>query len=148
MPLCPLHRSPSSKGGDLGCSFQGHPVPERRGNTRSLCRSQSIAPKTTRVTYPAKAKGTFIADSHQNFALFFQLVYPLCITAKQIWEVTEEQGWKNENITGRKKSSPRPTDLLLAWRPSVELQPSLRVPLGLRTPDAAPALSPPRPGRW
>lgn len=27
-----------------------------------------------RVTYPAKAKGTFIADSHQNFALFFQLV--------------------------------------------------------------------------
>lgn len=27
-----------------------------------------------RVTYPAKAKGAFIADSHQNFALFFQLV--------------------------------------------------------------------------
>lgn len=27
-----------------------------------------------RVTYPAKAKGTFVADSHQNFALFFQLV--------------------------------------------------------------------------
>lgn len=26
------------------------------------------------MTYPAKAKGTFIADSHQNFALFFQLV--------------------------------------------------------------------------
>ncbi|XP_010959060.2 dolichyl-diphosphooligosaccharide--protein glycosyltransferase subunit 2 isoform X1 [Camelus dromedarius] len=37
-------------------------------------KDQSIAPKTTRVTYPAKAKGTFIADSHQNFALFFQLV--------------------------------------------------------------------------
>lgn len=27
-----------------------------------------------RVIYPAKAKGTFVADSHQNFALFFQLV--------------------------------------------------------------------------
>uniref|UniRef100_A0A8W4FF31 Dolichyl-diphosphooligosaccharide--protein glycosyltransferase subunit 2 n=1 Tax=Sus scrofa TaxID=9823 RepID=A0A8W4FF31_PIG len=37
-------------------------------------KDQSIAPKTTRVTYPAKAKGAFIADSHQNFALFFQLV--------------------------------------------------------------------------
>lgn len=37
-------------------------------------KDQSIAPKTTRVAYPAKAKGTFIADSHQNFALFFQLV--------------------------------------------------------------------------
>lgn len=32
---------------------------------------------------------------------------------------------------------------LLAWRPSVELQPGLRVPPGLRTPDVARALSPP-----
>ncbi|XP_026553363.1 dolichyl-diphosphooligosaccharide--protein glycosyltransferase subunit 2 isoform X2 [Pseudonaja textilis] len=37
-------------------------------------KDQSIAPKTTRVTYPAKAKGSFTADSHQNFALSFQLV--------------------------------------------------------------------------
>lgn len=27
-----------------------------------------------RVAYPAKAKGSFTADSHQNFALSFQLV--------------------------------------------------------------------------
>ncbi|XP_026520835.1 dolichyl-diphosphooligosaccharide--protein glycosyltransferase subunit 2 isoform X1 [Notechis scutatus] len=37
-------------------------------------KDQSIAPKTTRVTYPTKAKGSFTADSHQNFALSFQLV--------------------------------------------------------------------------
>ncbi|XP_069352356.1 dolichyl-diphosphooligosaccharide--protein glycosyltransferase subunit 2 isoform X4 [Eulemur rufifrons] len=37
-------------------------------------KDQSIAPKTTGVNYPAKAQGTFIADSHQNFALFFQLI--------------------------------------------------------------------------
>ncbi|XP_038606153.1 dolichyl-diphosphooligosaccharide--protein glycosyltransferase subunit 2 isoform X2 [Tachyglossus aculeatus] len=37
-------------------------------------KDQSIAPKTTRVAHPAKAKGSFIADSHQNFALSFQLV--------------------------------------------------------------------------
>ncbi|NXC58238.1 RPN2 glycosyltransferase, partial [Aleadryas rufinucha] len=37
-------------------------------------KDQSIAPKTTRVTYPAKAKGSFTADSHQNFALSFQLI--------------------------------------------------------------------------
>nr|XP_048676052.1 dolichyl-diphosphooligosaccharide--protein glycosyltransferase subunit 2 isoform X2 [Caretta caretta] len=37
-------------------------------------KDQSIAPKTTRVAYPAKAKGSFTADSHQNFALSFQLV--------------------------------------------------------------------------
>uniref|UniRef100_A0A8C3N2I6 Dolichyl-diphosphooligosaccharide--protein glycosyltransferase subunit 2 n=1 Tax=Geospiza parvula TaxID=87175 RepID=A0A8C3N2I6_GEOPR len=37
-------------------------------------KDQSIAPKTTRVAYPAKAKGSFTADSHQNFALSFQLI--------------------------------------------------------------------------
>ncbi|XP_044520245.1 dolichyl-diphosphooligosaccharide--protein glycosyltransferase subunit 2 isoform X1 [Gracilinanus agilis] len=37
-------------------------------------KDQSIAPKTTRVTYPAKGKGSFTVDSHQNFALSFQLV--------------------------------------------------------------------------
>ncbi|XP_030067923.1 dolichyl-diphosphooligosaccharide--protein glycosyltransferase subunit 2 isoform X2 [Microcaecilia unicolor] len=37
-------------------------------------KDQSIAPKTTRVMYPSKAKGTFTADSHQNFAVSFQLV--------------------------------------------------------------------------
>uniref|UniRef100_A0A8D0GCE5 Dolichyl-diphosphooligosaccharide--protein glycosyltransferase subunit 2 n=1 Tax=Sphenodon punctatus TaxID=8508 RepID=A0A8D0GCE5_SPHPU len=37
-------------------------------------KDQSIAPKTTRVAYPAKAKGSFTADSNQNFALSFQLV--------------------------------------------------------------------------
>ncbi|XP_029469723.1 dolichyl-diphosphooligosaccharide--protein glycosyltransferase subunit 2 isoform X2 [Rhinatrema bivittatum] len=37
-------------------------------------KDQSIAPKTTRVVYPSKAKGTFTSDSHQNFALSFQLV--------------------------------------------------------------------------
>ncbi|XP_074867861.1 dolichyl-diphosphooligosaccharide--protein glycosyltransferase subunit 2 isoform X1 [Carettochelys insculpta] len=37
-------------------------------------KDQSIAPKTTRVAYPTKAKGSFTADSHQNFALSFQLV--------------------------------------------------------------------------
>ncbi|XP_038226067.1 dolichyl-diphosphooligosaccharide--protein glycosyltransferase subunit 2 isoform X2 [Dermochelys coriacea] len=37
-------------------------------------KDQSIAPKTARVAYPAKAKGSFTADSHQNFALSFQLV--------------------------------------------------------------------------
>ena len=43
-----------------------------------ICRSSSLKTYrinvSFRVTYPAKAKGTFIADSHQNFALFFQLV--------------------------------------------------------------------------
>ncbi|XP_028667949.1 dolichyl-diphosphooligosaccharide--protein glycosyltransferase subunit 2 isoform X2 [Erpetoichthys calabaricus] len=37
-------------------------------------KDQSIAPKTTRVEYPTKGKGTFTVDSHQNFALSFQLV--------------------------------------------------------------------------
>ncbi|XP_066558667.1 dolichyl-diphosphooligosaccharide--protein glycosyltransferase subunit 2 isoform X2 [Amia ocellicauda] len=37
-------------------------------------KDQSIGPKTTRVEYPNKAKGSFTADSHQNFALSFQLV--------------------------------------------------------------------------
>lgn len=37
------------------------------------------------------------------------------------------------------------TNLLLAWWLSVELQPGLRGPLGLRTLDAALVLSPPRP---
>ncbi|XP_068919650.1 dolichyl-diphosphooligosaccharide--protein glycosyltransferase subunit 2 isoform X5 [Petaurus breviceps papuanus] len=37
-------------------------------------KDQSIAPKTTRVAYPAKGKGSFTVDSHQNFALSFQLV--------------------------------------------------------------------------
>uniref|UniRef100_A0A6I8NMG8 Dolichyl-diphosphooligosaccharide--protein glycosyltransferase subunit 2 n=1 Tax=Ornithorhynchus anatinus TaxID=9258 RepID=A0A6I8NMG8_ORNAN len=37
-------------------------------------KDQSIAPKTTRVAHPAKAKGSFVADGHQNFALSFQLV--------------------------------------------------------------------------
>ncbi|XP_062897323.1 dolichyl-diphosphooligosaccharide--protein glycosyltransferase subunit 2 isoform X1 [Mobula hypostoma] len=37
-------------------------------------KDQSIAPKTTRVIYPAQAKGVITADSHQNFALSFQLV--------------------------------------------------------------------------
>ncbi|XP_075757425.1 dolichyl-diphosphooligosaccharide--protein glycosyltransferase subunit 2 isoform X1 [Pelodiscus sinensis] len=37
-------------------------------------KDQSIAPKTTRVAYPTKAKGSLTADSHQNFALSFQLV--------------------------------------------------------------------------
>ncbi|GCC23339.1 hypothetical protein chiPu_0001733 [Chiloscyllium punctatum] len=37
-------------------------------------RDQSISPKTTRVTYPSKAKGLVAADSHQSFALSFQLV--------------------------------------------------------------------------
>ncbi|KAM3923953.1 dolichyl-diphosphooligosaccharide--protein glycosyltransferase subunit 2 isoform 2-T2 [Leptodactylus fuscus] len=36
-------------------------------------KDQSISPKTTRVTFPSKAKGSFTADSHQNFALSFQL---------------------------------------------------------------------------
>ncbi|KAG9473925.1 hypothetical protein GDO78_004297 [Eleutherodactylus coqui] len=36
-------------------------------------KDQSISPKTARVTFPAKAKGPFTADSHQNFALAFQL---------------------------------------------------------------------------
>ncbi|XP_034269800.1 dolichyl-diphosphooligosaccharide--protein glycosyltransferase subunit 2 isoform X1 [Pantherophis guttatus] len=40
----------------------------------TMDKDQGIAPKTTRVTYPAKAKGSFTADSHQNFALSFQLV--------------------------------------------------------------------------
>nr|XP_033819583.1 dolichyl-diphosphooligosaccharide--protein glycosyltransferase subunit 2 isoform X2 [Geotrypetes seraphini] len=37
-------------------------------------KDQSIAPKTARVMYPTKVTGTFTADSHQNFALSFQLV--------------------------------------------------------------------------
>ncbi|XP_073411385.1 dolichyl-diphosphooligosaccharide--protein glycosyltransferase subunit 2 isoform X1 [Dendrobates tinctorius] len=36
-------------------------------------KDQSISPKTTRVAFPSKAKGPFTADSHQNFALSFQL---------------------------------------------------------------------------
>ncbi|KAE8576485.1 hypothetical protein XENTR_v10004209 [Xenopus tropicalis] len=36
-------------------------------------KDQSISPKTTRVNFPSKAKGPFTADSHQNFALSFQL---------------------------------------------------------------------------
>lgn len=37
-------------------------------------KDQSIAPKTVRVVYPSKVKGTFTTDGHQNFALSFQLV--------------------------------------------------------------------------
>ncbi|KAM8868086.1 dolichyl-diphosphooligosaccharide--protein glycosyltransferase subunit 2 isoform 2-T2 [Synchiropus picturatus] len=37
-------------------------------------KDQSIGTKTTRVDYPSKAKGSFTADSHQNFAMSFQLV--------------------------------------------------------------------------
>uniref|UniRef100_A0A8D3E7X2 Dolichyl-diphosphooligosaccharide--protein glycosyltransferase subunit 2 n=1 Tax=Scophthalmus maximus TaxID=52904 RepID=A0A8D3E7X2_SCOMX len=37
-------------------------------------KDQSIGTKTTRVDYPSKAKSSFIADSHQNFAMSFQLV--------------------------------------------------------------------------
>ncbi|XP_043108465.1 dolichyl-diphosphooligosaccharide--protein glycosyltransferase subunit 2 [Puntigrus tetrazona] len=37
-------------------------------------KDQSIGPKTTRVEYPTKAKTSFMADSHQNFAMTFQLV--------------------------------------------------------------------------
>ncbi|KAL2090771.1 hypothetical protein ACEWY4_013034 [Coilia grayii] len=37
-------------------------------------KDQSIGTKTTRVDYPSKAKNSFIADSHQNFAMSFQLV--------------------------------------------------------------------------
>ncbi|XP_075702453.1 dolichyl-diphosphooligosaccharide--protein glycosyltransferase subunit 2 isoform X2 [Rhinoderma darwinii] len=36
-------------------------------------KDQSISPKTTRVAFPSKAKGPFTSDSHQNFALSFQL---------------------------------------------------------------------------
>ncbi|CAH2292183.1 dolichyl-diphosphooligosaccharide--glycosyltransferase subunit 2 isoform X1 [Pelobates cultripes] len=36
-------------------------------------KDQSMSPKTARVVYPSKAKGSFTADSHQNFALSFQL---------------------------------------------------------------------------
>ncbi|KAG8446174.1 hypothetical protein GDO86_013866 [Hymenochirus boettgeri] len=36
-------------------------------------KDQSISPKMTRVNFPSKAKGPFTADSHQNFALSFQL---------------------------------------------------------------------------
>ncbi|KAM9296292.1 dolichyl-diphosphooligosaccharide--protein glycosyltransferase subunit 2 [Gastrophryne carolinensis] len=36
-------------------------------------KDQSISPKTTRVVFPSKAKGPLTADSHQNFALSFQL---------------------------------------------------------------------------
>ncbi|XP_053573186.1 dolichyl-diphosphooligosaccharide--protein glycosyltransferase subunit 2 isoform X2 [Bombina bombina] len=36
-------------------------------------KDQSISPKTARVVYPSKAKGPFTADSHQNFALSFQI---------------------------------------------------------------------------
>ncbi|XP_061147058.1 dolichyl-diphosphooligosaccharide--protein glycosyltransferase subunit 2 isoform X1 [Syngnathus typhle] len=37
-------------------------------------KDQSIGTKTTRVPYPSKAKSSFTADSHQNFAMGFQLV--------------------------------------------------------------------------
>ncbi|XP_013988611.2 dolichyl-diphosphooligosaccharide--protein glycosyltransferase subunit 2 isoform X2 [Salmo salar] len=37
-------------------------------------KDQSIGTKTSRVDYPFKAKGSFTADSHQNFAMTFQLV--------------------------------------------------------------------------
>ncbi|XP_054641338.1 dolichyl-diphosphooligosaccharide--protein glycosyltransferase subunit 2 isoform X2 [Dunckerocampus dactyliophorus] len=37
-------------------------------------KDQSIGTKTTRVNYPSKAKSPFTADSHQNFAMSFQLV--------------------------------------------------------------------------
>ncbi|XP_041112730.1 dolichyl-diphosphooligosaccharide--protein glycosyltransferase subunit 2-like isoform X2 [Polyodon spathula] len=37
-------------------------------------KDQSIGPKSTKVAYPSKAKGSLIADSHQNLALSFQLV--------------------------------------------------------------------------
>ncbi|KAJ7998537.1 hypothetical protein DPEC_G00205940 [Dallia pectoralis] len=37
-------------------------------------KDQSIGTKTSRVEYPFKAKGTFTADSHQNFVMTFQLV--------------------------------------------------------------------------
>lgn len=37
-------------------------------------KDQSIGTKTTRVEYPSKAKTPFTADSHQNFAMSFQLV--------------------------------------------------------------------------
>uniref|UniRef100_A0A672RSE9 Dolichyl-diphosphooligosaccharide--protein glycosyltransferase subunit 2 n=1 Tax=Sinocyclocheilus grahami TaxID=75366 RepID=A0A672RSE9_SINGR len=37
-------------------------------------KDQSTGPKTTRVEYPTKAKAPFMADSHQNFAMAFQLV--------------------------------------------------------------------------
>uniref|UniRef100_A0A8C6VUB9 Dolichyl-diphosphooligosaccharide--protein glycosyltransferase subunit 2 n=1 Tax=Nothobranchius furzeri TaxID=105023 RepID=A0A8C6VUB9_NOTFU len=37
-------------------------------------KDQSIGTKTTRVDYPSKAKSPFTADSHQNFAMSFQLV--------------------------------------------------------------------------
>ncbi|XP_068119502.1 dolichyl-diphosphooligosaccharide--protein glycosyltransferase subunit 2 isoform X2 [Hyperolius riggenbachi] len=36
-------------------------------------KDQSISPKTARVVFPSKAKGSFTTDSHQNFALSFQL---------------------------------------------------------------------------
>ncbi|XP_075880781.1 dolichyl-diphosphooligosaccharide--protein glycosyltransferase subunit 2 isoform X2 [Nelusetta ayraudi] len=37
-------------------------------------KDQSIGTKTTRVDFPSKAKSPFTADSHQNFAMSFQLV--------------------------------------------------------------------------
>ncbi|XP_061583951.1 dolichyl-diphosphooligosaccharide--protein glycosyltransferase subunit 2 isoform X2 [Cololabis saira] len=37
-------------------------------------KDQSIGTKTTRVDYPSKSKSSFTADSHQNFAMAFQLV--------------------------------------------------------------------------
>ncbi|XP_077583022.1 dolichyl-diphosphooligosaccharide--protein glycosyltransferase subunit 2 isoform X1 [Stigmatopora nigra] len=37
-------------------------------------KDQSIGTKTTRVEYPSKAKSSFTADSHQNFAMAFQLI--------------------------------------------------------------------------
>ncbi|XP_016316579.1 dolichyl-diphosphooligosaccharide--protein glycosyltransferase subunit 2-like [Sinocyclocheilus anshuiensis] len=37
-------------------------------------KDQSTGPKTTRVEYPTKAKASFMADGHQNFAVTFQLV--------------------------------------------------------------------------
>ncbi|XP_065811399.1 dolichyl-diphosphooligosaccharide--protein glycosyltransferase subunit 2 isoform X1 [Labrus bergylta] len=37
-------------------------------------KDQSIGTKTSRVDYPSKAKASFTADGHQNFAMSFQLV--------------------------------------------------------------------------
>uniref|UniRef100_A0A8C4F8V3 Dolichyl-diphosphooligosaccharide--protein glycosyltransferase subunit 2 n=1 Tax=Dicentrarchus labrax TaxID=13489 RepID=A0A8C4F8V3_DICLA len=37
-------------------------------------KDQSIGTKTSRVDYPSKSKSPFTADSHQNFAMSFQLV--------------------------------------------------------------------------
>lgn len=42
-----------------------------------------------RVDYPSKAKSPFTADSHQNFAMFFQLVdvnTGVELTPHQVWK--------------------------------------------------------------